>query len=65
VKAAWKPSVSAVARCAPDAILSPVAEVAIADRAAIPSAPPTCWEVLIRPEASPASAGLTPASAAI
>ena len=31
----------------------------------MPSAPPICCEVLISPDASPASAGCTPASAAI
>ena len=40
-------------------------EVATADSAAMPSAPPICWEVLISPEARPASDGCTPASAAI
>ena len=39
--------------------------VAIVDSAAIPSAPPICCDVLIRPEARPASAACTPASAAI
>ena len=43
----------------------PVVEVATAVRAAMPTAPPICWEVLIRPEARPASEGYTPASAAI
>ena len=63
-KAAWKPSVSAAAlRCPPRFVA--VVEVATADSAAMPSAPPICWEVLIRPEARPASEGLTPASAAI
>ena len=32
---------------------------------AIPIAPPICWFVLIRPDASPASCSSTPASAAI
>ena len=40
-------------------------DVAIVDSAAMPSAPPICCEVLIRPDASPASEGVTPASAAI
>ena len=31
----------------------------------MPSAPPICCDVLISPDASPASAGCTPASAAI
>ena len=34
--------------------------VAIVDSAAIPSAPPICCEVLISPEASPASVGPDP-----
>ena len=34
-------------------------------RIASPSAPPTCWEVLISPEARPASCGLVPVTAAI
>jgi hypothetical protein len=34
-------------------------------RIARPSAPPTCWEVLISPEARPASCGLVPVTAAI
>ena len=42
-----------------------VVEVAIAESAAIPSAPPICCDVLKRPEASPASDARTPASAAI
>ena len=42
-----------------------VCDVAIVESAAIPSAPPICCEVLIRPEANPASAGWMPASAAI
>ena len=40
-------------------------EVAIVDSAAMPSAPPICCEVLISPDARPASAGCTPARAAI
>ena len=35
---------------------APVVLAAIDDRTASPRAPPTCWEVLIRPEARPASA---------
>ena len=49
VNAAWNPSVSAIAFAAPEAILSVVVEVAIADSAAIPSAPPTCCDVLMQP----------------
>ena len=39
--------------------------LAIVARIASPSAPPICWEVLIRPDASPASCGLVPVTAAI
>jgi len=39
--------------------------LAIVARIASPSAPPICCEVLIRPEASPASCGLVPVTAAI
>src|SRR4051795_605490 len=63
--AAWKPSVSATACPAPLVTLSVVVEVATADSAAMPSAPPTCCDVLISPDARPASDGFTPASAAI
>ena len=44
---------------------SPVRVVAMVESAAIPSAPPICCDVLMRPDASPASAGSTPARAAI
>ena len=60
-----KPSTSACGRAVPLRTASSVCEVAIVESAAMPSAPPICCEVLIRPEASPASAGFTPASAAI
>ena len=40
-------------------------EVATVVRIARPSAPPICWDVLISPEARPASRPVTPASAAI
>ena len=39
--------------------------IAIVESTAMPSAPPICCDVLISPDASPASACLTPASAAI
>src|SRR3954447_6474645 len=65
VNAAWKPSVRATAFWLPATSLSVVVVVAIADSAAMPNAPPTCWEVLISPEARPACDGFTPASAAI
>ena len=44
---------------------STVVELAIDARIARPSAPPTCWVVLIRPEARPASSGVMPVTAAI
>ena len=40
----------------------PVTVVAIAESAAIPSAPPICWVVLISPDARPASCSRTPVS---
>ena len=49
----------------PAAISSVVVEVAIADSAAMPSAPPTCCDVLISPDARPGLEARTPASAAI
>ena len=68
-KAAWKPSVSAAgsADFAPPAaaIASEVREVAIVESSARPSAPPTCWAVLIRPLARPASRSVAPETAAI
>jgi len=39
--------------------------VAIVVAAATPIAPPICWLVLIRPDATPASEGWTPVSAPI
>ena len=65
MKASVKPETSAGCSALPAATLSLVRVVAIVDRIAIPSAPPICCDVLIRPEASPASDGWTPASAAI
>src|SRR3954454_2332874 len=61
----WKPLTSADACEEPPAIASLVREVAIVDSAAIPSAPPICCDVLIKPDARPASAGRMPASAAM
>ena len=63
--AAWKPVVRACGTASPDAVASFVCAIATAERTAIPRAPPICCEVLIRPEASPASLAGTPASAAI
>ena len=66
MKAVWKPSVSATA-VAVAAARDHVVGAALATAASIarPSAPPTCWEVLISPDARPASCGSTPATAAI
>src|SRR6266508_2204623 len=63
--APWKPVTKAAACVDPPATASSVRDVAIVDSAAIPNAPPICCDVLIRPDASPASAGSIPASAAI
>ena len=38
---------------------------ATVESTATPSAPPTCWDVLMRPEARPASCGFVPATAPI
>ena len=57
-------SARSAARCRPRASESR-RELAIAARIARPSAPPICWQVLIRPDARPASCGSTPATAAI
>ena len=53
--AAEKPSTAACACAVPDAIASDVRDVAIVESAAMPSAPPICCDVLIRPDARPAS----------
>src|SRR3954454_3824929 len=63
--APWKPVTSADAFVEPVATASVARVVAIVDSAAIPSAPPICCDVLIKPDAKPASAGWMPASAAI
>ena len=55
--AAVKPSTSATDTAEPDVIASSVREVAIVESAAMPSAPPICWVVLMSPDARPASAG--------
>ena len=54
-----------VRHAVPAATALSVRDVAIVDSAAMPSAPPICCEVLNRPDARPASAGWTPARAAI
>ena len=48
MNAAWKPSVSAIAWELPVVTASVVVDVATADSAAMPSAPPICWAVSIR-----------------
>ena len=53
--ASWKPSTSATGIAVPAWTASSVCVVAIVESAAMPSAPPICCVVLIRPEASPAS----------
>ena len=65
-KASWKPSVRATAWLrSPAAKTSSVRPLAIVARTASPSAPPTCWLVLMSPEARPASSGRVPVTAAI
>src|SRR5215216_1685245 len=63
-KAFWKPSVSATSAGLPAATASSVLLLATVARIARPSAPPICWDVLISPEAKPASCGSTPLTAA-
>src|SRR5205085_3269776 len=67
--ATWKPSTSALGINARLFPWSPRYESyrvnVIVDSTATPSAPPTCCEVLIRPEAMPASSWVTPISEAI
>src|SRR6185437_6953727 len=68
-KATWKPSTSALGINARLFPWSPRYESyrvnVIVDSTATPSAPPTCCEVLIRPEAMPASSWVTPINEAI
>ena len=45
--------------------VDPSCDTAIVVRIAIPTAPPICCDVLMRPEARPASCGFVPATAAI
>ena len=67
--ASWKPCVSAFGSAAgsppADCIRLSVFEFAIEARIARPSAPPTCCDVLISPDARPASCGATPLTAPI
>jgi hypothetical protein len=58
-----KPSFSAIRPLVADELS--VTALAIAARIARPSAPPTCWLVLISPDARPASSSLMPATAPI
>ena len=60
-----EPDVSACGTAVPAATSSSVREIAIVESSAIPTAPPICCDVLISPDARPASACATPASAAI
>ncbi len=64
-KPSAKPLVCACAGEWPDARSVPVCVNATDAAIATPSAPPICCDVLISPDASPASSGSTPASAAI
>ena len=59
MNASRKPSVSALAIASPSATRLSVRELAIEARMARPSAPPTCCDVLIRPDARPASCAST------
>ena len=63
--AAANPSVSATACYEPLANASSVVDTATVERIAMPTAPPICCDVLMRPDASPASSGFVPATAAI
>ena len=64
-KASEKPLVSASGCEWPDASSVFTCVKATVEQIATPSAPPICCEVLISPDARPASCGSTPASAAI
>src|SRR5215207_6992855 len=61
----WNPEVSASSTGARLASRSPVREVAIAEKIASPSAPPTCCEALSSAAARPAFSAGTPALAAV
>src|SRR5215211_4316963 len=65
MKAFSKPSVSATGTGVPEATPASVVDVAMAESAAMPSAPPICCDVLNTHDARPASDACTPASAAI
>ncbi len=64
-KARLNPLVSACAWLSPCLSRCSVRVVKTVESKATPSAPPICCEVLISPDARPASCGATPASAAI
>src|SRR4249920_3816393 len=61
----WVPDVNACGTGVPDLTRWLKWLIEIDDVTATPIAPPTCWAVLINPDASPASCRSTPASAAI
>ena len=63
--ARWKPASQRLGRCACAASRSLVREVAIAEKIASPSAPPTCCEAFSSAAASPALSAGTPAFAAV
>ena len=63
-KARWKPSASAVTGSAPAASESLVKPTATVASTATPIAPPTSWDVLTRPDASPLSRSVKPVKAA-
>src|SRR4051795_8625450 len=63
-KALWKPSVSATTTGLPAAAGWSGGLFATVARIARPSAPPICCDVLISPDAKPASCGSTPLTAA-
>src|SRR3954462_428662 len=65
VNAPVKPCVSAAGRADPPSSALVTPDVETAARTARPSAPPTCWVVLSRPEARPESSAATPLVAAI
>jgi hypothetical protein len=60
-----KPSTRASGRIVAVARESSVRDLAIVESAAMPSGPPICCDVLIRPDASPAADAFTPGSAEI
>jgi hypothetical protein len=61
----WKPPVSAALVASPPASRVLRCVAATVEAIATPIAPPSCWEVLSRPEATPASRSATPVRPAI